>query len=187
MIARIVNKVPARIAQWAGGEPVMRNSERNSEWPWLIAGTLLLIASSTLVLLAYQDTAGQFPIPMYQVILHFLVPYSLLFALPLVFWGSFGFLWQSKRFGALVLGFATVIALLDGMWFAANWNVAYRYQGSALTLGVATANAVGIGAVATLSVIGLLKRSKTMIAAAYFMLFEVLVLFAFPFFGSHES
>ena len=124
---------------------------------------------------------------MYQAVLHFLMPYSFLFVLPLAFWGSFGFLWHSKKFGGLVLGIAAVIGLLDGMWFAANWDVAYRYQGPALTLGVAIANAAGIGAVATLSAIGLLKRSKITIAAAYFILFEVLVLFAFPFFGSHES
>jgi hypothetical protein len=56
-----------------------------------------------------------------------------------------------------------------------------------LTLSVALANAVGLSAVATLSVIGLQKRSRAVIAAAYLTLFEVLVLFAFPFFGSHES
>jgi hypothetical protein len=166
---------------------VMRNGERSSEWPWLVAGTMLLMASSALVLFAYQDTDGHFPIPMYQAVLYFFMPYSLLFVVPLAFWGSFGFLWQSKRFGVLVLGIATIIGLLDGMWFAANWDDAYRYQGSALTLGVALANAVGFGVVATLSAIGLHKRSRAVIAAAYFMLFEVLVLFAFPFFGSHES
>ena len=166
---------------------VMRNEERSSEWPWLITGTLLLIASCALLLLVYRDTAGQFPIPMYQAVFYFFMPYSLLFVLPLAFWGSFGFLWQSKRFGALVLGIATIIGLLDAMWLAAHWCLGYRYQGSSLTLGVTIANAVGLGTVATLSVIGLFERSKTFSAAAYFVLFEVLVFFAFPFFGSHES
>lgn len=165
----------------------MRNRERSSEWRWLIAGTLMLIASSALALVAYRETAGQLPIPMYQAILYFFVPYSLLFVLPLVFWGSLGFLWQSERFGALVVGIVIVIGLLDGMWFVSNWDVGLRYQGLALTRAVAIANAVSIGAVATLSVIGLVKHSRAMIAAAYFILFEVLVLFAFPFLGPHES
>jgi hypothetical protein len=165
----------------------MPSAERSSEWPWLIAGTLLLFASSFLVLFAYRGTDGQFPIPMYQAVLYFFMPYSLLFVVPLAFWGSFGFLWQSKRFGVLVLGIATVIGLFDGAWLAAYWDDGYRYQGSTLTLGVALANAIGFGAVAILSVIGLQKGSRAVIAAAYFMLFQVLVLFAFPFFGSHES
>src|SRR5262245_55788060 len=165
----------------------MRNGERGSEWPWLVAGTVMLIASSALALVAYEDTAGQFPIPTYQVLLHFFLPYSFLFVLPLAFWGSLGFLWQSKQFGALVLAIVIAIGLLDGMWFASNWEVAYRYQGSAITRAVALANAVGIGTVAILSVIGLVRSSRTLIAAAYFILFEVLVLFAFPFLGSHES
>ena len=86
-----------------------------------------------------------------------------------------------------MLGIATVIGLLDGGWLVANWGDGYRYQGSTLTLGVALANAVGLSAVATLLAVGLHKRSKAIVAAAYFMLLEVLVLFAFPFFGSHES
>ena len=165
----------------------MRSREHSSEWPWMISGTLLLIASSALVLVAYRGTAGRFPIPIYQAVLYFFMPYSLLVVLPLLFWGSFGFLWRSKQFGVLVLGIAAVVGLIDGMWFAANWDDAYRYQGSTLTLGLALANAVGLATVAALSVVGLYKRSTAIIAAAYFMLFEVLVLFAFPFFGSHES
>jgi hypothetical protein len=106
--------------------PSSNQSDRTSEWPWLIAGTLTLIASSALVLFAYQDTAGQFPIPMYQAIFYFFMPYSVLLVLPLAFWGSFGFLWQSKRFGGWVLGLATVIGFLDAMWFAASWGEAYR-------------------------------------------------------------
>jgi hypothetical protein len=164
----------------------MRDSELSSEWPWLITGTSLLIVSSTLLLFAYGDTGGQFPIPMYQAFLYFFMPYSVLVVLPLAFWGSFGFLWQSKRFGVLVLGIATVVGLLDGLWFAVNWDLGYRYQGSTLTLGVAIANVVGLGAVATLCAIGLYKCSKAILASAYFILFEVLVLFAFPFFGSHQ-
>ena len=93
-----------------------RKVSARSEWPWLIAGTALLMASCALVLFAYQDTVGRFPIPMYQVALHFLVPYSLLFVLPLAFWGSFGFLWQGNRFGVMVLAITAVIGLLDGMW-----------------------------------------------------------------------
>ena len=161
-------------------------ASRSSSWPWLIAGTLLLIASSALVLFAYRDTAGQFPIPVYLAVFYLFMPYGSLHVIPLAFWGSFGFLWESKRFGALVLGIATVVALLDGLWLAANWDDGYRYQGSTLTIGIALANAAALGAVAALLAIGIYKRSKTITAAAYFVLFEVLVLFAFPDFGSHE-
>ena len=68
----------------------MRNSKRSSEWPWLIAGTLLLVASSALVLFAYQHTNGQFPIPMYLAVAYFFMPYSLLAIVPLAFWAVSG-------------------------------------------------------------------------------------------------
>jgi hypothetical protein len=165
----------------------MRNEERSSEWPWLITGTLLLIASCVLLLLVYRDTAGQFPIPMHQAVFYFFMPYSVLFVLPLAFWGSFGFLWQSKQFGVLVLAIVTVVGLLDALWLAEHWGLGYRYQGGTLTQGVTIANALGLGTVATLSVIGILERSKAFSAAAYFVLFEVLVFFAFPFLGPHAS
>jgi hypothetical protein len=161
-------------------------ASRSSAWPWLIAGTLLLIASSALALFAYRDTAGQFPIPMYPAVFYLFMPYGSLFVVPLAFWGSFGFLWESKRFGVLVLSIATVVAFLDGLWLAASWDDGYRYQGSTLTLSIALANTVALVAVAALSTIGLCKRSKTITATAYFVLFEALVLFAFPDFGSHE-
>lgn len=161
-------------------------ASRSSAWPWLIAGTLLLIASSALVLFAFRDTAGQFPIPVYLAVFSLFMPYGSLFVVPLAFWGSFGFLWESKRFGVLVLSIATVVAFLDGLWLAANWDDGYRYQGSALTVSIALANAAALGAVAALLAIGLYKRSRTITATAYFVLFEALVLFAFPDFGSHE-
>jgi hypothetical protein len=164
----------------------MRNPEPSSEWPWLVGGTLLLLASSASLFGAVLATGGQFPIPVYFV-LHFIIPYSCIFAVPLAFWGSFGFLWRNKWFGGLVLGVATSIGYLNCVWFWSNWDVAYLYQGPTLTQALAIANVVGIGAAVALAAAGMYSHSRKMIALAHLLLFEDLALVGFPSLGSYET
>jgi hypothetical protein len=62
-----------------------------------------------------------------------MLPYSFLFVWPLVFLGTFGFLWSSRWFGLIALAVA-VLAVLDAWWFVDSWAIAYDYDGGRITL-----------------------------------------------------
>lgn len=67
------------------------------------------------MLLTLLDNFGV-PIPAYRFVLDFLLPFSSAFVMPLAYWGSFGFLWNSKRFALATLVFAVVVGVLDSWW-----------------------------------------------------------------------
>jgi predicted membrane protein len=158
--------------------------ERTGEWHWILGGTVLLLCES--VLLTVTGNVG-LPLPAYRVILHFLIPLSYILVLPLAFWGTFGFLWDSKNFAAATLAIVIAVGVLNGWWIAERWQDGQLYQGPEAMWVSLVANAVGSASVVVLAVVGLVRRSRQLVSAAYLGMFVGLTWCAFPFLGSMES
>jgi hypothetical protein len=157
---------------------------RTGEWSWIFGGTLLLLFLSAF--LTFTDNAG-LPMPAYRVTLHFLLPFSFIFVLPLVFWGTFGFLWNSKNSAAVTLAIVLAVSGLNGWWIAERWEDGLLYQGSEAMWTSVVVNAVGSASAVALAVVVLVRDSKRFVSAAYLGLFVALTWCAFPFLYSMES
>ena len=152
--------------------------EQSSVRPWLIGGTALLIVGyACWFALFIAASPGRFPVPIYQ-------PFSLF--LPFLFWATLGFLWNSKWFGFLVLGATLVIGALDATWLMSGGGPSEGEPSISIVRAVLFANVLGFGLAATLAGIGLVGRTRSTIALAYVVLFAVLTLIAFPYFGTFE-
>ena len=145
---------------------------------------IVLICLSAL--LSFVGNLG-LPIPAYRVVLDFLLPFSSVLVTPLAYWGSFGFLSQSKHFAPVTLVLAVLVGLLNYCWFVGGWADGLRYQGADAVWASVTANVIGFGAAISLALLGLMRRTKVLVCAAYLCLLVVLTWCAFPFLSSTES
>jgi hypothetical protein len=153
-------RVERSAVRWADGE-------QSSVWPWLIGGTALLVCGGLGWYAFALPRAGRVPVPVYL---------PLLLLLPFVFWGTLGFFWNSKWFGYLVLGATSLIGALDAAWLVSKGG----------SRGIVLANMVGFGLAAALAGVGSVERSRKMIASGYLVLFTVVTVVAFPYYGTFE-
>ncbi len=149
---------------------------------WLICGTLLVLAVCATLIMGRVPTPFT-PMPLYQVLLAWTTGFGFLAVLPAVYFVTFAFLWDSKRFGEIVLVVASLIAILSVLWFVNAWDYGERYQGPRNTLLVAIENIIGFAVVITAAVVGIRRRSKHVQAGAYLVLFALLSWCAFPYLG----
>jgi hypothetical protein len=162
---------PTSAASWA-------SDEQSSVWPWLIGGTVLLLVGWVGWLALYLAAwPTRFPVPVYQ-------PFAV--ALPFVFWATLGFLWNSKWFGWWVLGATLVFGALDAMWLLSSSDSSQEDPSISVAPAVLFANVLGFGLAATLAGIGLFERSRKTIALAYVVLSAVLMIIAFPYYGTFD-
>jgi hypothetical protein len=79
------------------------------------------------------------------------------------------------------------VGVLNGWWIAERWQDGQLYQGPEAMWVSLVANAVGSASVVVLAVVGLVRRSRQLVSAAYLGMFVGLTWCAFPFLGSMES
>jgi len=149
---------------------------------WLIAGTILVLAASALMLFGHGDNA-LIPIPTHQFVLLLAVSDGYVLFLPAAYGLSLYLLWDRRFFGRAVLGFGVAIALLSVAWFVESWADGISYPGAAFTRAVAAENAVGLATAIVLAQLGLMRGSRPQTASAHLAIFLVLAWCAFPLLG----
>ena len=158
----------------------MNGGER---WRWSIYGSVALIVLSASVLVTDEVA---YPLPLPQLLLHWVLPYSFVLVFP-VFYGITSWrLWPGPSFGRVVLYAVLVVAVLNVayfLWVLMGWDTV-QYQGAAFV--GASATIIGIGVAVVLAVAGVGKRRRRLSAAAYLLLFSVLARCAFPLIGSAD-
>jgi len=112
--------------------------------------------------------------------LAFSTGYGFLLVLPITYLVSLAVLWNSRWFGLTVLVAAILLAALSVAWFVTSWGY---IRSDVDGLFVTGENAIGIGLVLALSLLGFLRSARQVQAAAYFGIFALLAWCAFPYFG----
>ena len=148
----------------------------------MIGGALILFALSALLFTVPAMTPWV-PIPFYMVLLVWTFSYASLVVLPLIYAAEFYLLSGKANFGKIVLTASLVLSALSILYFLASWEYGLKHQGELHTRIVAVENVVGFLALSSLSILGLLRASKTLQRAANLLLFVLLTWCAFPYLG----
>ena len=149
---------------------------------WLITGTLLVLAASSLM--SFQSGAGALiPTPALQFLLWLATSSGYVLFLPAAYALGLYLLWDSKSFGRSVLVLTLVIAALSVAWFVGSWKDGISFPGAEFTHGVALENGVGLAAAVGLALLGVLRASRPYTASAHLAIFVVLAWCAFPVLG----
>jgi hypothetical protein len=133
-----------------------------------------------------DDTTALIPTPYPNFILYAFISFAYLGFLPLLYVGSYMLFRKGVLFAPLVLGLAVVLAALDALWIASNWERGLDYPGADFTRAVASENAMAFTFVIALASIGWIRRSRILTARAHLLLFIVLGWCAFPLLGRFD-
>jgi hypothetical protein len=144
-------------------------------------GLVVLGASSLLFLVGVMSPFV--PMPLYMVVMAWILSYGFLAVMPAIYLLEFKFLSQRIYFGKVVLISASLFAVLNAYYFSQAWSYGYKYQGEFHTNVVAAENLVGFASLIVLAYLGVSKESKMLQYSANLFLFLLLSWCAFPYLG----
>ena len=149
---------------------------------WMFFGTAAIAVVSSLLL-----TVGVMnpfvPMPLYLVILAWVISYGFLLVMPSVYLLVFNFLRNKRNFGRGVFIASLVFSVLSILHFFGSWEYGVKYQGEAHTRIVAVENLVGFIGLLVVAYLGVRKSSKVLQYSANLYLFLLLSWCAFPYLG----
>ena len=149
---------------------------------WISGGAITVAAVSALLLTQGMMTP-LVPMPVYQVVLAWVLSYAFVIVLPLLYVAEYHLLAEKAYFGRTVLTMALILAGLSVGYFYSGWDYGVKYQGEIHTRIAAVENAVGFLAVLGLSTLGIFKSSQVLLRTANLLLFVLLAWCAFPYLG----
>ena len=149
---------------------------------WISGGALILAAFSALILTHGMMTPFV-PMPVYQVVLAWILSYAFVIVLPLLYVTEYHFLSRKPYFGKIVRTATLILFGLSVLYFYSSWDYGVKYQGELHTRIVAVENALGFFAVLALSTFGISKSSQVLLRIANLLLFVLLAWCAFPYLG----
>ena len=149
---------------------------------WMYGGSLLLvfIASSNLFAGLMSPL---FPMPFYQVMLLWIIPYLVMFFVPAFYLLEVKLISKSPNFINIVNVLIVVFCILNVLYFWASWDFGYQYQGEYHTRIVALENFIGFTIALVMSIWSIKNKSSTAAYIANFTLFVLLSWCAFPYLG----
>lgn len=149
---------------------------------WLIFGAAAIAAVSSLFLTA--DVMNPFvPMPLYLVILAWVLSYGFLLVMPAIYLIEFNFLRKKQNCGKGVLVAAFVFFVFSIFYFLVSWEYGVKYQGETHTKIVAALNLMGFIGLLVVAYLGVKKNSKILQYSANLYLFLLLSWCAFPYLG----
>ncbi|WP_040306571.1 hypothetical protein [Agarivorans albus] len=154
----------------------------NLQHKWMFGGAILLVAISSLMM-ATGVMKPWNPIPIYQVILAWIVSFFYLLFIPIIYLIEFKLISQSKHFLKIVTGLTFLLSLLSIKYFWVSWEYGYKYQGELHTKIVAIENLVGFSGVLGICFWAIKKESQIAGYVANLLFFSILAWCAFPYLG----
>jgi hypothetical protein len=149
---------------------------------WMYGGSILLVLISSLIMtVGYMSTLV--PMPIYQVILAWVISTLYIFVVPSVYFIEMQLLSQSKHFIKIVPVLIIIFSLLSILYFWSSWNYGYQYQGEFHTNIVAIENFIGFSFTLAISLWALKNKNTAAAYLANFLLFALLSWCAFPYLG----
>lgn len=149
---------------------------------WISSGAIILVAVSVLMLTQGMMTP-LVPMPVYQVVLAWILSYAFVIILPLLYVVEYHFLSRKQYFGETLVTTTLILSNLSLLYFWGSWDYGVQYQGELHIRIVAVENALGFLAVLALSTVGLAKSSQVLLRIANLLLFVLLAWCAFPYLG----
>ena len=149
---------------------------------WIIIGSFFVLLVSSLLFVA-RGPSILAPMPMYLVIMGWMVSYFSVAVMPALFAFQFMLFRNSSKFGLGLILACLIIVVLNVWWFIAGWSYGYKYQGHVHTKIVALENMVGFGVVILLSLWATIKNHKFGLYLANVILFILISWCAFPYLG----
>ena len=149
---------------------------------WMIYGAAAIAAVSSL-LFSVGVMNPFVPMPLYLVILAWVLSYGFLLVMPTVYLLVFNFLRKKRKFGRGVFIAALVFSVLSIIHFSESWDYGVKYQGEAHTKIVAVENFVGFICLLVMAYLGVRNNSKVLQYSANLFLFLLLSWCAFPYLG----
>lgn len=160
----------------------LKQSMRNLEWEWMFGGCVAILGLSSLLL--FVGVMNTFvPMPLYMVIMVWILSYGFLAVMPVIYLIEFVLLSQCTYFGKAVLISALFFTALSAYYFSQAWSHGYKYQGAFHTKVVAVENLVGFTSLIVLAYFGVSRNSKILQNLANLLLFLLLSWCAFPYLG----
>lgn len=154
----------------------------NLQHKWTFGGAILLLVISSIMM-----TTGVMkpwnPMPIYQVILAWIVSFFYLFFIPIIYLIEIKLIAQSKHFLKIVTGLTLLLSALSIKYFWGSWDYGYKYQGELHTKIVALENLLGFSIVLGVCIWAIKKENQTGGYAANLLLFSLLAWCAFPYLG----
>ena len=154
----------------------------NNDREWMYGGAVLIALISSLPLT--QDYMSPWvPMPVYLVVLVWLLFFGSILVLPLIYLLEFKAIANSAYFGRVVLILSVVLAGLDAWYFYRSWEYGLKWQGERHTQIVAIENLAGFAILIALATLGAVKKSRPILLTANLFLFGLLAWCAFPYLG----
>ena len=156
----------------------MDTTDRN----WMIFGAIAVAAVCSLLFAA--GVMNPFvPMPLYLVILAWILSYGFVLVMPTAYLLIFGLLRKRRNFGWGVLIASLAFSILSIFHFSASWEYGVKYQGVAHTKIVALENLAGFIGLLLVAYLGVRNSSKVLQYSANLYLFLLLSWCAFPYLG----
>ena len=149
---------------------------------WMIGGAIAIACVSFLPL-TVNIMRPFVPMPLYMVIVAWVISYGVLIVMPGVYLMEFKLLSDKKSFGKIILFASLIFAALNFYYFLGSWEYGIKYQGESHTIIVAAENVVGFVSLIVLAYLGVIKNSKVLQYSANLFLFLLLSWCAFPYLG----
>lgn len=149
---------------------------------WMFSGAVVIAAVASL-LFSVGVMNPFVPMPFYMVMLAWMLSYSFIFVIPIIYLIEFKLLSDKNNFGKIILIAALLFSTLSLLYFWASWEYGIKYQGELHTKIVAIENIVGFSSLLVMAYIGIIKKSKIMQCSANLYLFFLLTWCAFPYLG----
>jgi len=160
----------------------LRQIVQKLESKWMFGGGLAILGASSLLFLV--GVMNPFvPMPLYMVVMAWILSYGFLAVMPAIYLLEFKFLSQRSYFGKVVLISALLFAAFNAYYFSQAWSYGYKYQGEFHTRVVAAENLVGFASLIVLAYLGVSRKSKMLQYSANLLLFLLLSWCAFPYLG----
>jgi len=159
-----------------------RGSMNKKDKIWWLGGAVLIAAISSLLF-----TVGVMnpfvPMPLYMVILGWLISYGLIAVMPIIYIFEFKILSDKKYFGKAILIAGLILSILNILYFIASWKYGFKYQGEMHTIIVAIENIIGFSVMLVLAFVSTVKKTKYLQYSSNLILFLLLSWCAFPYLG----
>ncbi|CAB5495870.1 hypothetical protein THERMOT_1042 [Bathymodiolus thermophilus thioautotrophic gill symbiont] len=150
---------------------------------WMFFGAVAMAIVASFLFLV--DSMSPFvPMPFYMLILAWVLPYGFVIVImPAIYLIEFKLLSHKKNFGKIILVAASLLFILNILYFWATWEYGALYQGELHVKIIAIENTVGFLSLLLIAYLGIKKDSKIIQYSANLYLLLLLTWCAFPYFG----
>lgn len=155
---------------------------QKNEKAWLVGGVVAIVGISSLFF-ASGVMNPTVPMPVYLVVMAWIISYGFMAILPSVYAIQFGVFYKRPNFGKITFFISILVAALNAYYFFVSWDYGIMWQGEAHTEVVAAENLIGFSFLIVLAALGIKRNSKTLQYSANLLLFLLLSWCAFPYLG----